>query len=221
MDAPKDEERLGGLDILLAPRLGLFGGSFDPVHLGHLHVARTALAEFELDLVLFVPAARSPHKEQPTSASPADRLKMLELALAAEPKFALSDLELRRGAPSFTVDTVRELIQARSGLASAELFLILGSDNLRGLGSWRDVDEVLRSATPIVVARAGVDLAELSKLSGLSAELLERLRRGFVDAETVDIAATELREELERGAGMEKLPAPVREYISARGIYGA
>ena len=221
MDSSKDGEASEFPELVCSPRLGLFGGTFDPVHLGHLHVARTALEAFNLDGVLFVPAARSPHKADPTSASSADRLAMLQLALAGEPRFALSDLELRRGAPSFTADTVSELLRLRSGLEGGELFLILGSDNLRGLGTWRDVEAILRDTTPIVVARRGAELGALDGDEGLSDQALERLRAGFLDRAPVDVAATELRDALAAGAGSEQLPPSVWEYIQSRGIYVA
>jgi len=220
VDSSQEGEAIETPGLLRAPRLGLFGGTFDPVHLGHLHVARTALDSYELDGVLFVPAARSPHKEASTSASPADRLAMLRLALAGEPRFALSDLELRRGAPSFTADTVTELLRQRAGLVGGELFLILGSDNLKGLGSWRDVEAILADTTPIVVARSGVELEVLDG-EGLSDRATERLRAGYLDRAPVDVAATELRDALARGAGGEQLPPAVWEYIRGRGIYVA
>jgi len=204
--------------LLAAARLGVFGGTFDPVHRGHLHVARAATRAFALDGVLFVPAARSPHKRGSAEAAPADRLAMLELALADEPTFAAAPLELERGAPSFTIDTVLELERRRSG-SGGELFLLLGSDNLEGLCTWREVEDLLARTTPIVVARAGSSALPSEGLHGLSPAAAERLRVGFVDAPTVDVSATELRAALARGEGEAELSPPVWEYIRERGIY--
>ena len=111
-------------------RLGLFGGSFDPVHMGHLHVARVAQRARDLERVVFVPAARPPHKLERALAPGADRLAMLRLAIAGEPSWTVSDVELRREGPSYTVQTVRELALAVGEPADAEVWMILGSDNL-------------------------------------------------------------------------------------------
>lgn len=204
-------------DFLAAQRLGLFGGTFDPVHCGHLHVARTAFDAFDLDAIVFVPAARSPHKLDAKMASAEDRMAMLALALEGEPWFALSDMELRRGAPSFTIDTVLALTEQRSALKDSELFLVLGSDNLTGLDTWRDIDQIFQLAQPITIARKGTTLDDLAKLSAPSRE---RLERGFVNATPVEVSATELRGELRAGRSDSKLPGAVREYIESRGIYG-
>jgi nicotinate-nucleotide adenylyltransferase len=203
-----------------ASRLGLFGGTFDPVHLGHLHVARTALEVASLDAVVFVPAARSPHKEGGSVASGEERLEMLRLATADEPRFVVWDVELRRGEPSYTVETVRELVRMR-GDGQGGLHLILGSDNLTGLGTWLGLGEILAAARPIVVERRGATADVLDSIEGLSEADVERLRAGFVAREPVDVSATPLRRRLGRGDGEDEVPPAVWEYLRRRGIYGA
>jgi nicotinate-nucleotide adenylyltransferase len=202
-------------------RLGAYGGTFDPVHAGHLHVAREAQRAFELDQVVFVPASRSPFKPEGATASPGDRLAMLEIALAGEPSWSISTLELERRGPSYTHETLVEL-PVRVGLRpGAQLFLLLGWDNLRGLERWHRARELLRLAQPVVVGRGDEDPGLLAHLAReLGPELYARLERGFVRGPTAPESATELRELLARGEDPgAALPPGVLEYIRARGIY--
>lgn len=202
-------------------RLGLLGGSFDPVHAGHLHVAREAQRAFGLDHVLFVPAARPPHKPDRILAEGADRLAMLEIALRGRTDWSASDLELRRGGTSYTVDTVRSL-PAELGLEpGAEVFLVIGSDNLEGLPSWREARALLELVRPIVIHRgddvpAALDAVEAS----LGPRAAARLREGFLPLRPVPISSTELRAALGRGEDPgADLPPGVREYALERGLY--
>lgn len=205
-----------------ARRVGLFGGSFDPIHAGHLHAARAARRAFDLERVLFVPAARSPFKQGVgrTPAPARDRLAMVALAIAGEPAFRASALELERPGPSYTVDTVRALAQAlpRGG----ELFLVLGSDQLAGLPGWREIDWLLAAAQPIVVPRGGLPGEELARLSGrLAPASLAALRRGLLAAEPLLVASTDVREgELDSEALARALPPAVLAYARERGLYG-
>jgi nicotinate-nucleotide adenylyltransferase len=205
-------------------RVGIFGGSFDPVHAGHLHVARAAQAARGLEQVVFVPAARPPHKPERILASGADRVAMLELALAGEPassRWSVADLELERSGPSYTIDTVREL-PGRLGLApQAELYLLLGSDNLRDLPRWREADELLSRVHPIVLARSPLEpiLRELQR--ELAPELVAKLRAGLLDLSPVEVSSSDVRGQLARGEDPGRaLPAGVLEYIRRQGIYG-
>ena len=202
-------------------RLGLFGGSFDPVHVGHLHVARAALEAGELERIVFVPAARPPHKPDRVLAEGAERLAMVELAIAGQPEYSTSALELERTGPSYSVDTVREL-RGRLGLdPELELRLIIGWDNLVGLDRWREVDALFELAPPIVILRDGVGEDVLAGLrTGLAPATAARLEAGLVRGPTVDVSSTDLRERLLRGEdGGDLLPAGVGEYAAARGIY--
>ncbi len=215
---------------LRARRLGVFGGTFDPVHAGHLFAAREAARAFGLDFVLFVPAARSPHKDRAPRATGAQRMAMLALALAPEPRFGATDLELVRGAPSYTIDTVRELERLRG--SAGPIFLVIGSDNLSGIAAWRGVEDLLARTRPIVVRRvvrrrgdaderntADGELA--ASAPGLSSSARARLSAGFLELPPVDVAARELRERLAgRGAVSDaELPRAVAEYARENGIY--
>lgn len=202
-------------------RVGLYGGSFDPVHLGHLHVAETAQRAAGLERVVFVPAAQSPHKPGRRAAAAADRLAMLELALGARGDWTIDDLELRRPPPSFTIDTLRA-VRARWGLGStARIFLVLGSDSLAKFPEWRAAREILELAEPIVVPReADVEALRARVRSELPPPFGERLARAIVDAPSLPAASSDIRSELRASSiAREQLPAAVREYIEARGIY--
>lgn len=200
-------------------RLALFGGSFDPVHRGHLHAAEAARGAFRLDSVVLMPAARSPHKAEGPATPGAVRARLIEIAIRGRPGLEVSSMELERGGPSYTIDTVRALLAARR---PRELFLLLGTDNLPGLPEWRAVGELLSLARPIVVHRGGDARAALRALAGrLAPEHLEALGRGLLLLPPVEISATELRARLARGEDPgEDLPPGVLDEIRARGLYG-
>ncbi|MEE8468302.1 MAG: nicotinate (nicotinamide) nucleotide adenylyltransferase [Planctomycetota bacterium] len=213
-------------------RLGLLGGSFDPVHVGHLHAARTAQEARALDRVVFVPAARPPHKPGRRLAAGEHRLAMLRLALAGELSWTVSDLELSRSGPSYTIDTVRAL-PAEVGEPEAQVFLILGYDNLAGLPGWHEARSLLTLARPLIVWRAG-DGASGDGASGdggppaglpatvrsLPPELVARIQEGFLPTSCVPARATDLRAALARGeTRLAELPEAVGEYIREHGLY--
>ena len=133
-------------------RIGVFGGSFDPVHLGHLLLAECCWRQAALDRVLFVPAAQQPHKPQAPRGGDADRVAMLRLAIAGRPEFDVSTIEIDRGGVSYTVDTLRAL---RAAEPDAELFFLMGADSLADLPQWREPAAICELATPLVVRRAG------------------------------------------------------------------
>jgi len=204
-------------------RIGLFGGSFDPVHLGHLHVARAAQRAFGLDRIAFVPAAQPPHKPGRRLEAGAHRVRMLELALAGEPRWCVAELELARGGTSYTIDTVRDLPQALGEPADCEIFLLIGDDNLPGLPHWREARALLERVQPIVVRRVGALADLLAPLrAACGTELARKVERGYLDLEPVLSSSTALRGELadvQRQAA--DLPPAVLEYIRAHGLYGA
>jgi len=185
-------------------RLGVFGGTFDPVHVGHLAIAHAALESVPLDRVLFVIAKVSPLKQRGPVASEADRLRMLELAIAGEPRFAVSRVELDREGPSYTVDTLEHLA------GRDELFLILGSDAIADLPRWKDPERIGRLATLLVAERPGAP---------------ERVGDAPIvrfDAPRLDISSRELRARAARGRSLRYLvPEPVLAHIEARGLYRA
>lgn len=206
-----------------ARRIGLLGGSFDPVHRGHLHAARTAAAAFRLDRVVFVPAAESPHKVGVNMASGADRTAMLVLAIQGGPQFSISSIELDRGGPSYTIDTVRDLPGAIGESADCELFLIVGSDNVALLPTWREAEELLERVQPIVIHRSGDPADLLANVEArLGRALAAKLRAGYLELPPVVVSSTELREQLPQGiASGTELDPRVFEYIRKHGLYGA
>jgi nicotinate-nucleotide adenylyltransferase len=203
-------------------RVGLFGGSFDPVHLGHTHAAHAALSAFALDRVVFVPARASPHKLGRPMAAAEHRTAMLALALAGEPRFELSRIELERPGPSYTIDTVRALPDALGEPRDVAIYLILGSDNVAALSTWRAARELLERVQPVIVHRAGEPDALLADArAALGAELARKLERGYLRLPALEASSTELRHELpEQSAAPKVLDPAVWDYIVAHRLYG-
>ena len=206
-----------------ARRIGLFGGSFDPVHRGHLHAARAALAAFDLDRVVFVPAAESPHKVGRRMAGGAHRLAMLELAIAGEPRFGTSDLELARGGRSYTIDTVRALPARLGEDRDCRLYLIVGSDNVALLPTWREARALLERVQPIVVHRDGEpDRLLEAAARALPPELAAKLRAGYLRLPPFVASSTDLRARLAGGhEDPDTMPDAVSTYARTHGLYGA
>jgi nicotinate-nucleotide adenylyltransferase len=192
----------------LSERLGVFGGTFDPIHLGHLRAAEAARETARLDRVLFVPAGRPPHRDA-TSASPLDRYAMVSLATAAHPAFAPSDVELRREGPSYTLDTLLEL---RRQWPEAEPFLILGSDAFAEIGTWREPRRVAELCTLVVIERPGADAP--------AAEPIPGARVVRVPAVALPISSSAVRRLRGEGRSVRYLvPDPVADHIQKRELY--
>jgi len=195
-------------------RIGVFGGTFDPVHFGHLRMIETAAVKFGLSRVLFVPARISPFKEE-ASTDPRHRIAMLALALAGRQDWSLWLGELDREPPSYTVDTLREL-SALSLLD--ELWLLMGTDTLARLDRWKDPEEIVRLARIAAFVREPFSGSkrERPKITGLENRL------EVFDAGSVKISATALRSDLERGIGPAgRVPEAVAEYITKQGLYSS
>lgn len=204
-------------------RIGIFGGSFDPVHAGHLHAARVARDRFALDRVVFVPAYRSPYKPGRTPAPGADRLRMVEIAIQGERGFEASDVELARGGPSYTIDTVRELPRVLGEAPDCEFYLVIGSDNLPGLAGWREARALLERVQPIVVHRDGDPDVLLDALATeLGPDLARKIGRGYLRLPPFVASSTDARAALSGAGGAETvIPAAVLAYIQERGLYGS
>lgn len=182
-------------------RTGILGGSFDPIHHGHLILARAAREELALDRVIFIPANVSPHKTGNRPATGADRLAMVELAIRGEEGFEASDIELKRPAPSYTVDTLRELQKAHP---QDELVLLIGADNVAKFGTWREPDEIRRLARIAVLDRDG----------GLAPQEWPVIRH------LIDISSTGIRARVAAGSSIRYLtPGSVCDYISSHRLY--
>lgn len=199
--------------LLCAPRLGLYGGSFDPAHLGHRAVARAARRAARLDAVVFVPAARSPHKAAAARFDDRQRLELLRLLLEREPQTGVWGIELERPAPSYTVETLESLARLR-GAGAPRPFLILGEDQLAGLSRWKAPERLWALAEPLIVQRhSGAEFERA--LAAAAAEqpgLGPRLLAGAVRLDRPHPAsATAIRAALARGAA----PATLAAVLSA------
>ncbi|MGH7150877.1 MAG: nicotinate-nucleotide adenylyltransferase [Planctomycetota bacterium] len=199
-------------------RIGVYGGSFDPIHNGHLAAAGTARDRGRLDRVLLVPAAAPPHKEGRALAPAEHRLSMVALAVEGRPGLEACDLEIRRGGRSYTVDT---LAQVRALFPGAEVFLVIGSDTLPDLPQWRDVHEILARTRVLTVFRRGHDRGAVEGLrSHFAPEEVESLAAGFLEIDPVDASATEIRDRLRRRLPVAGLvPTRVAAYIERHGLY--
>jgi nicotinate-nucleotide adenylyltransferase len=189
-------------------RLGLLGGMFDPIHIGHLRAAEIVREALALEEVVFVPTGRPPHRGQPAAAG-LDRYAMVALATAAERAFVPSDVELTREGPSYTVETVALIRQQRPGV---DVVLIVGSDNLPMIADWREPERLLELCTVAVVERPGCIPAPAGTLPA------ERVHR--VEGTALPIASRDLRERIRAGRSVRHLvPGGVADYIEKRGLY--
>ena len=198
---------------------GLFGGSFNPPHLGHLAVAEACSEAAGLDRVVWMPAATSPHKRGHPEAAPAAlRLAMVRAATAGNDRFAVSSLEVDRAGVSYTVDTVRQLAEADSPLAGAAggLALLVGGDSLAGFPTWREPQAIAELARLVVYRRPGDDL-RLDALPGWLADAVT-----VVDGPPLDLSSSAVRARVAAGRTVRYLvPDGVREIIRREGLYGA
>lgn len=196
-------------------RLGVLGGTFDPIHIGHLIVAEEARTHLALGAVVFVPAQVSPLRPQGASAPAEDRLRMVELAIEDNPHFYLSRVDLERQGPSFTVDTLRAI--KASCDSQSELFFIMGADSLSSLKNWRLPQEILRLARIVAISRPGfeLDLAALERdVPGISqaTDIITTVQLG--------ISSTDIRARLKQGLSIRyQVPRAVEAYIRERGLY--
>ena len=198
-------------------KLGVFGGTFDPVHNGHLTVAEHARMEMDLDQVLFVPAGQPWFKAGRTLSDAEHRLEMTRIATASNPHFAVSDMEVLRDGPTYTIDTLAALRQEMG--AGVEFCVILGAAALNELHRWRRPAAVLGMATVVGVTRVGteaVDRAALESIrDGASDEVI------IVDGPLVDISAADVRRRMKEGLSVRGLiPPGVEDYAKRHGLYG-
>ena len=186
-------------------RLGILGGTFDPIHLGHLRMAQVALGKMKLDKVIFVPANIPPHKN-PRGLSPSDvRLKMVELAVRTNPHFEVSPFEVEKKGKSYSIDTVGHFAKAFPGV---QIFFIIGYDALVGLHQWKAIDEILKIVEFIVVNRPG------------NFTNLHHIKHSSVRMPGMDISSSHIRQLVKQGKSIRALvPEAVREYIERNKLY--
>lgn len=182
-------------------KIGLYGGSFDPIHNGHIILARDAMERLELDQVVFIPARVSPHKLHHPPASGEARCQMVAAAIEDEPGLRMDDREIRREGPSYAVETVRQYGEENPG---AKLYYFIGDDNLDELDTWKDIDELLDLAQFVVLSRAGMPfLAQFPTIT----------RR-------IEISSTEIRNRIARGQSVRYMvPYPACQVIKMLGLY--
>lgn len=188
-------------------RIGLYGGSFDPVHLGHLLVAQAAREELKLDMVFFIPAAQSPFKPEAKPTPATERLKMLRLALAGNSQSAVDDQEVKRGGISFTIDTVRDYSHRHT---SAKLFYLIGADHVAQLPKWRDASELAGRVEFLVIPRPGEPKAQIPA----------PFRGEFLGGFPLGVSSSQIRARVHAGLTIQHLvPAAVAEAIRNNRLY--
>lgn len=189
----------------MSERIAIFGGTYDPVHVGHLFVADEVLFAFDYDRIVFVPTHIPPHKEA-AAVSGGDRVEMLRRAVSGNPRFAVEEYEIARAGVSYTIDTVRHLLE--QGDVQGKPGLILGSDLVSGFEQWREPDELERITDLIVVQRPGSDAAGFSR------------RHSSIRNMELDISSSAVRERIREGRPFRYLlPERVVEYIETNGLY--
>jgi len=194
-------------------KVGVVGGTFDPVHLGHIAMAEAAAACAGLDRVLLIPSNVPPHRSA-AMASAADRLEMARLAAVGHPRLEISDIELRRPGPSYTVDTLRQLKTERP---DDELCLVLGWDAARDIRAWRSPDELMHLAGLVIVTRPGYSHPSPAELAAAG---IDAARVEICDAPTPDVESTDVRRLIEEGGSLQGVVDPAVElYIRGRGLY--
>lgn len=218
-------------------KLGLLGGSFNPIHRCHLSIAHSAQQLLQLDRILFVPTGDPPHKQSGTLAAARHRYRMVQLAIQDRPGFALTDLEIRRPGKSYSIDTVRA-IQQEYGPATT-IFFIIGLDAFLDLPSWKDAETLLASCHFVVISRPSVSFRTLASIPlfhsvpedsviALDMARQERADVALANGRTLtflrlppcEVSASEIRKRLQEGSPLANLlPPPVESYILREGLY--
>ncbi|HDQ45010.1 MAG TPA: nicotinate-nucleotide adenylyltransferase [bacterium] len=192
-------------------RTGLFGGTFDPIHTGHLILAETVRADVPLDRIVFIPAGIPPHKPDTPVGNPSQRLAMVRLAVQDHPDFYVSECEIAREGPSYTVDTLLHL-RSLEIFRNDRIFLIIGADNLVELHTWKDPGRIFDLAEVLCLSRPGDDIRRAAEPY--------RSRVRMIRAPLISISGTEIRERVQTGRSIRyRVPDPVADYIAGQGLY--
>lgn len=200
-------------------RIGIFGGSFDPIHVGHLILAEQCREQAALDQVWFMPCSLGPHKQDGANSSARQRTEMIDLALAGHEAFQLSKLEIERGDVSYTVDT---LAQIRESNPDEELFLLMGDDSLENFPSWREPGKICELATPLVVNRPGSGEVDLSVLKQyVDDDRYELFKSLTIQCPRIEISSSRIRSKVAEGESIRFLvPRSVQKYIEIQKLFG-
>jgi nicotinate-nucleotide adenylyltransferase len=189
--------------------LGVLGGTFDPIHVGHLVLAEQVREKFQLERVIFIPSASPPHKTEQKLSLAEDRFEMTKLALEGSPFFFVSDIELKREGLSYTVETLRELKEL---YRDSEIYFLTGSDVLNEITTWRNPEEIYRLAKIVIGIRPGFDKFDPENHFAKKSII--------IDITGIDISSTQIREKVSKGESIKYLvPSKVEEYIKNRNLY--
>lgn len=195
--------------------IGILGGTFDPVHIGHLCMADAVYKYMNLEQVMFIPAYVAPHKVGMDIAPADDRYAMTKLAIEPYSYFTVSDLELRRSGVSYTVDTLRELHRQ---YPEKQLYFIIGADSVEQLHTWNSIEEMLQLATFIGAGRPGYEGIMDNVVKNLGEEVRQHIM--LLNTPEYDVSSTDIRERIREGASLMNLvPKVVEDYIYAHGLY--
>ena len=200
-------------------KTALFGGTFDPVHNGHIKVAEYAAGVIGAEKVIMVPAKRSPHKDSLPFASAQDRMNMISLAIASRDNFDMSDCEMTRPEPSYTLDTI-EYFHSSYG-PETQLYWLVGADSLKDLAKWHRIRDIMDLCRIAVMFRAGFakpDFSEFARIFGRS--YARKLSESVIQTPLIEISSTDIRNKIAAGQNVEKLIHPdVLKYIIEKGLY--
>jgi len=198
-------------------KIGVFGGSFDPIHVGHLLLAEFCREEAGLDEVRFVPTSQSPHKAAP-AATAKHRLEMVRLATWGHPSFVVDATELERGGVSYTVETLQQMADRHP---HENRYLLMGSDSLAEFGSWKNPQRICELATPLVVARDADSPTAWHVLEAMiGSERTTEIREMTIRFRQVEVASREIRQRISEGRSIRyQTPRAVEEYIRTQGLY--
>lgn len=199
-------------------KVGIFGGTFNPIHTGHLVVAQDAMEALRLSRVMFIPSANPPHKSPESLAPASHRLQMIRAAIRGDDRFFVSDIEIKRGGKSYSVDTLREL---RRQHPRTDWFFIIGSDSFKDLHSWREIETLAQLCQFVIVERPNFEMEKMSACRvGLDAATFKRVSRHQLRAHLVDISSTEIRERSRAGKSIRYLvPTAVAAHIKKNSLY--
>ncbi len=202
----------------MGTRIGIFGGSFDPIHIGHLLLAELCCESLQLDQVRFLVANVSPFKTDKQPASNKDRIEMVMLAIGGNPKFEIDTREIDRGGVSYTIDSVRSL---SAELPGSELFLLIGADAIVDIGKWREPVELFRLVTPSVISRGGVGEPPWDVLKPyVDPTQMVEILKSKVSGPQIEISSNDLRERCRRGKSIRyQVPSSVEMFIRERELY--
>ncbi len=197
-------------------RVGIYGGAFAPIHQGHVEAAKAFMSQMWLDVLFVIPTGESPHKEMDRSASAADRMEMCRLAFEGIDGVIVSDIEIRRGGESYSVDTLREMADG-----DRRLFLLCGTDMMLTLDEWNDADEIFKLSYPVYIRREN-DRSLDQKIIEKNTEYFEKYGKYVIklDAPVIEISSSDIREMIKRGEDVARFIDPrVLKYIDEKGLY--